>query len=382
MKVCRIYYLILLCAIVVTSCIESYPPPIINEEVNFLVIDGSVNTEDGSAQVKLSHAIPLSSNESFPPELNASVRLEDNDGNVYTLIETTAGNYAQSNLTLNPTKEYRLYVRTSNNTEYLSDFVTIKQTPPIDSINWAPSRTIEGIDILVNTHDDTKNTRYYQWTFEETFQYEAPYYTFLKYENGEVTSIPNEEQIFRCWRTLPSQKILIGSSEKLMQDIIYNFPITFIPKDSQKKIIKYSILVQQKALTREAYDYWLNLQKTTENLGGLFDPQPGRVTGNIHNISKPNAPVLGYFDVGAAQEKRFFLNASDLPEDLRNYKSYRNCAKDTVLVENLSELTISDLIIDPLYGQGPTPYAYTFSNLICTDCRQQGGVTTKPPFWE
>jgi len=366
----------------VTGCIESYPPPIINDEVNFLVIDGSVNTEDGSALVKLSHAIPLSSNEPFPPELNATVRLEDNDGNMYSLIETFGGNYEQSNLTLNDSKEYRLYVRTSNNTEYLSDFITIKQTPPIDSVNWAPSRTLEGIDIFVNTHDDSKNTRYYQWTFEETFQYEAPYYTFLKHQNGDIIPIPNAEQTFTCWRTLPSQKILIGSSEKLSQDIIYNFPLTFIPKGSQKAIIKYSILVKQKALTREAYDYWLNLQKTTENLGGLFDPQPGQVTGNIHNITNPNAPALGYFDVGAAQETRFFVDANDLPEDLRTYKSLGFCIKDTVLVADLSGLTSTDIIVDALYGNSTAPYGYTYSNSSCTDCRNQGGVSIKPSFWE
>jgi hypothetical protein len=30
--------------------------------------------------------------------------------------------------------------------------------------------------------------------------------------------------------------------------------------------------VQQRALTKEAYDFWLQLKKTTESLGSLFDP--------------------------------------------------------------------------------------------------------------
>src|SRR6187551_940188 len=120
MKGCRFYILILLCAVVVTSCIESYPPPIINDEVNFLVIDGSVNSADGSAEVRLSHAVPLSSTGSAPPELNAIVQLEDNDGNFYSLVETSGGVYAQSNLSLSAARQYRLYVRTAANTEYRS----------------------------------------------------------------------------------------------------------------------------------------------------------------------------------------------------------------------------------------------------------------------
>jgi hypothetical protein len=388
MKVCRFSYIIPLCFVLVTSCIESYPPPIINEEVNFLVIDGSVNSADGSAEVKLSRAIPLSSTEPAPSEGNANVQLEDNDGNVYSLPETSKGVYSQSNLPLDATKQYRLYVRTSTNTEYRSDFVSIKQTPPVDSVHWTPSYNPEGIEILINTHDDSKNTRYYQWIFEETYEYEAPFYSYLRYNRAAdvVEEIPSDEMTFRCWRTLPSQKILIASSDKLSQDIIYNFPITFIPTGSQKTIIKYSILVKQRALSRQAYDYWLNLQKTTENLGSLFDPQPGQVTGNIHNVTDPSAPALGYFDVGVVQEKRLFVDGKTLPDELRSYKDLGFCRKDDtvfVAVEPfISSLKSSDEIVDALYGNGTVPYAYTFSSFECTDCRYQGGTTTKPPYWQ
>src|SRR5436189_6381773 len=44
------------------------------------------------------------------------------------------------------------------------------------------------------------------------------------------------------------------------------FPYTTLFR-SQKLVIKYSILAKQRAISRQAYDYWLNLQKTTESLG-------------------------------------------------------------------------------------------------------------------
>lgn len=382
MKVGRFQYLYILCFALLTSCIESYPPPIIDDDVSFLVIDGSVNSSDGSARVKLSRAVALSSTESIPPELNAIVSVEDTDGNVYPLSEVGDGLYEQSNLSIILSKKYRLNVRTSDNNDYQSDFTAIKPTPAIDSIHWAPSTTEAGINILVNTHDDTNNTRYYQWSFEETYEYESVYYAFLKYVDGEVVNIPLSEQTFRCWRTLPSTKILIGSSEKLNNDIIFNFPLNFIAKGSQKTIIKYSILVKQKALSREAYDYWLNLQKTTENLGSLFDPQPGKVTGNIHNITNPAEPALGYFDVGAAQEKRIFFKGIDLPEGLRSFKTIGSCYKDTVLVDALPQFSgTSGVLLDPI-TEGPVTLGYTYSSRSCSDCRVQGGTTTKPLFWQ
>lgn len=384
MKICRaVYPLILSLGILTTACIEPYPPPVIDGDINYLVIDGSVDGLSGTANVVLTHAVPLSSTAPPPPELNANVTLEDNDGNTYPLMEIGDGVYTQSSLPIDASKQYRLLITTDNNSEYMSDFVTIKETPPIDSVTWAPTTQHDGIEIRVNTHDVTKNTRYYQWSYEETYQYEAPYYAYLRIEGEDVVPIPEEELTFNCWRTLESKNILIGSSERLNEDIISNFPIINIEKGSQKISVKYSILVKQRALSREAYDYWLNLQKTTENLGGLFDPQPGRVTGNIHNVNYPDYPVLGYFDIGASKEQRLFINSTEIPSDLRGYKYMGACEVDTVLLGDLPLFnSISSTILDPVQGMGPFIIGYRFTSNSCADCRDQHGTTTKPPFWQ
>jgi hypothetical protein len=384
MKICRSAYpLVLSLGILVTACIEPYPAPVVDGDINYLVVDGSVDGLDGTATVTLSHAVPLASTEPPPPELDAEVSLEDNNGNTYTLTEIGNGVYTQTGLPVDDNKEYRLHIRTTDNSEYRSDFVTIKETPEIDSLTWAPTAQRDGIEIRVNTHDATKNTRYYQWSFEETYQYEAPYYAFLRLEGEEVVPIPLEEQTFNCWRTIVSKNILIASSERLNEDIISNFPITFIEKGAQKISVKYSILVKQRALSREAYDYWLNLQKTTENLGGLFDPQPGRVTGNIHNVNYPDYPVLGYFDIGTSKEQRLFINSTTIPNDLRGYKLTSQCEVDTVLLADLPLFpSNSSTLLDPVQGMGPFIIGYRYTTNSCADCRHQNGTTTKPPFWQ
>lgn len=374
--------IILCCFLLFVSCIEPYPPPSKQGSVNFLVVDGSANSTEGTVQVKLSRAVSLSSKNTSPPESGALVRLEDNKGNTQQLNETEKGNYQQSNLLIDASKAYRLYIKTAEGNEYQSDFVTQKYTPEIDSVTWAPSQTRDGIDIFVNTHDDKNKTRYYQWSFEETYQYQAPYYSFLKILNKQVVPIPDDELTYNCWTTLPSQKILVGSSENLSQDIIYHFRVNKIPKGSQKLSVKYSILVKQRALSRDAYDYWLNLQKTTEHLGSLFDPQPGQVEGNIHNLNVNSAPALGYFDVGSTQVKRIFIRSSEIPLDISGQKSFNGCILDTVLVADLPNFdTLGYALVQPL-SNGPATYAYTYSSLSCTDCRYQKGKKVKPIFWE
>lgn len=144
--------------------------------------------------------------------------------------------------------------------------------------------------------------------------------------------------------------------------------------------VRYSILVKQRALTKEAYTYYDKLKKTTENLGGLFDPQPGQVTGNIKNLSNPGEVVLGYFSGGSEVSERIFIKVNELPLNIRHYQQEGNCYQDTVLVEQLVGLSGGYNLINGVYEQ-ITLVGYTFSSQGCTDCRKMGGTLTKPDFW-
>jgi hypothetical protein len=380
MKVGNLFYLLTFSLFI--GCKEPYPPPVTDNEATYLVVDGLANITSGIAQVKLSRAVALSSTQKSTPELFASLSMEDDDGRIFPLNEVGNGLYTQSNLFIDQKKLYRLNIKTENNHEYTSDFVAIKETPIIDSLNWAISAKEDGVEILVNTHDDKKIARFYQWDFEETYEYEAAFLSNLRIENGAVVLIPNNETTFKCWKTIPSQKILIASSSRLTEDVISNFPITLIPKGSQKTYMKYSILVKQRVLSEQAYNYWLNLQKTTESLGGLFDAQPGQVKSNIRSKTNSNEPILGYFDIGSVKEKRLFINNNELPEDLRNYQLDGSCNKSEILVADLPKFDSKFNALVGVHQMGTIIIGYFYSTVSCTDCRLQEGVSTPPPFWQ
>jgi hypothetical protein len=59
--------------------------------------------------------------------------------------------------------------------------------------------------------------------------------------------------------------------------------------------------------------YWLNVQKNSQSLGGLFDVQPSELTGNIHGVTNVNDPVVGYISACTIQERRLFIDNHDLP---------------------------------------------------------------------
>lgn len=381
MRFAQLTYGSLLLLIVINACVEPYDPPLQNEDVNMLVVDGFLNATDDSARISLARTLPVKSSDMIPPESGALVRIEDDRGLIHTLAEMTAGIYEGAVPGAGAHATYRLLIRTQNNREYVSDFTTVPETPEIDSITYRASS--QGVEFFVSTHDATNNARNYRWTFQETYQYNASFNSLFMFEGVKAVFRPLHQSLFTCWRSDRSTDILVTSTRHLQESVVNKFPVAFISSESIKMSVKYSMLLQQHALTDEAYDYWLQLERSTENLGGLFDPLPSEVQGNIKSITDPSETVIGLFSAGTVQEKRIFVKRSDLPRELAGYfRGNPLCRLDSVPVSELSEVHHpSTLLVDALYS-GPAVVGYTTATIGCADCRTMGGNTTRPLFWE
>jgi hypothetical protein len=249
-------------------------------------------------------------------------------------------------------------------------------TPAIDSVTWGKSLKENGLSIYANTHDPSGQAQYYQWTFVETWEYSAGHSSFYKIRKGKV--VPQDEAISRCWLSKPSTEILIASTTHLSQNAVRNFELTFIPVASSKLYITYSIEVEQRALSKEAYDFSVQLKKTTESLGSLFDPLPSQVIGNIKNKNDASQPVLGYFTGGSVTKRRIFINFSQLPRELREVKS-RSCPLELLPVAAIP--STSDMNLVSAEGS-PVVVGYLYSGYSgCMDCRDDGGVNVRPTYW-
>jgi hypothetical protein len=209
-------------AIALVSCIEPYEPKINNEVFDILVVDGYINTTDQSAKVTLSRAVPLDQVITPSKEDNATVLVEDDGGTTYNLYSSGQGVYVADNLGLDQSKKYRLHVFTSNDEEFVSAYVSLNSSPPIDSVVW---RGDDGeIAIYVNTHDPEAKSQFYEWIYEETWEYNSSFISTYKVVDGVAVPRTHDDQIFTCWSTEASTKILVGSSELLSADVIRDFP--------------------------------------------------------------------------------------------------------------------------------------------------------------
>jgi len=371
-------------AIYASACVEPYNPPTPKSVTDFLVVEGFLDATHNTATINIKHSVPLNANEKPVAETNAVVTIVDDLDNSITLQSAGEGNYIANQITFDFNNTYHLKIRTSDAEEYISDPIAIKRTPPIDSLNWDAKNDV--LNINVYTHDPSGNSKFYKWDYVETFEYNAPNYS--EYVIGPDSSYylrPDSMVIYYCWRTNNSTSINIASSDRLSEDIISHKTIRSIAGGSLLISRTYSILVQQQTLTPEAYNYWLNVEKTTESLGGLFDPLPSEVIGNIHSTTGEKK-VIGYISGGEVSEKRIFIEAIEHRGLLSRYKAPTNCTGDTVKVENIPSLYYKDGLIRAVYstkGGPPVLLGFLYTNAaLCNDCRVFGhGVTQKPPFW-
>jgi hypothetical protein len=379
MKSFKIYMIGLILSFV--ACKEAYNPKATSFNNNFLVVDGFINTGGDSTIIKLSRTVTLANKKTINPETGATISVETSSGEGISLFEKEKGVYYIPYLSFGLNKKYRLKIKTKSGGNYLSDFVEPTVSPQIDSVNYQIKPN--GLQLYVNTGDANNKTHYYRWEYEESWIFYAMYSSGYIWRNGPKTEErkPNEF-IYQCWGNSNSSPILTGSTVKLDKDVIYLSPLTLVPSNSEKLTEKYSILVKQYALTKEAYDFWEILKKNTESLGSIFDVLPSELTGNIHSVNNTAEPVIGYISAGSMQQQRIFITKDKLPK-WRPLYPYACSEPDTVLlgIENVVFGGGAKIPLNEVYNEIGILSGHTSAPRVCADCTIRG-TTKRPIFWQ
>jgi hypothetical protein len=369
--------------ILLLCCRDKYDAPVKAPVTGYLVVEGYISA-NGPAEIHLTRSIPLSDTAKLINETLAKVQLQGRDNSNYTLAETPGGIYTNSLLNLNRTQQYRLYIKTKDGKEYASDYVGVKIAPAIDSVGWI--RQDGGVQIYVNTHDPNNNTWYYRWTTEETWQFQSVYYTSLDFlrdpSSGEIIGVTwrnanrtPDLSLYTCWGNENSTSLILGSSVKLSIDSIQK-PLVFIQPASVKLSILYSVLIKQYALGKDEYDYLNKMRTNSEETGNIFGRLPSELKGNIHCLSNASEPVIGYIGIANRQEKRIWINKSDVPD----WRYYMPCETYVVPVDSAKYYSqyMPTSVVD--YDMNGNISTYLGVEPHCVNCTLRG-TNKKPSFW-
>ena len=371
------------------GCVDSYLPDVVDTSANLLVIDGFING-NGRTRIKLSRTVNISSTTTPPVEKGAKLFVVDDAGTRYSLTEKTSGYYESDSLLLNQARQYQLRITTSANAAYASDLVPLKVTPVIDKVAFR--RDGSQVRLAIGTHDAQQQSRYYRWGLVETWQFESAYKSGLEYDPVQKIIVARIVPIHTCWRTEQPSIIRQGSTAQLSQDVLTDFALASLDAHDERFKIRYSVLIRQYTETAAEFNYNELLRKNTEAVGGVNDPLPAQLTGNVHRTDGTAEPVLGFVAAHTVQQQRIFINPQDIsiPAGWKFNTPYDNCTDGIEIVPDKTKPPIAipqtRLFSVPsntpveYYYDGKTEAGYVGSTTVCVDCRVRGTIV-KPSFW-
>ncbi|MGQ1786081.1 DUF4249 domain-containing protein [Saccharicrinis sp. GN24d3] len=365
---------VFLLSVMIYGCIEVYNPPI-QGNTEFLVVDGSIVKGNSIQTVLVSKSTSL--NESAINWVSGcTVWATNAEGEEFTYEEASDGNYhAEIPPEALPFgSQFMINVITPEGKEYASDFETLYESSPVDSLYFieeayqSSSLTSQsGLQYYADLKAEESATGYYRWILEETWEHHSPYLIAeMRYSDDYTGSIYFEEptdSLSVCYTTKEVSDLYTASTDNLSSNEKKKIPLIYA--SGIKLNYNYSVLVKQYAMSMTAYDYWSKTQVIVSEGSGLHQTQPSSVTGNICNVNDADEVVLGFFWAASYSEKRL------------NFKGPLN----EMLNENC-ELEEYDPDDPPLYEPIYFDVNGMIASPICFDCTYGGGSLIKPDFFE
>ena len=361
------------------GCKEPFNPDI-NEKVDVIAVDGSLIKGKGKQVVVITRSAPLNDIQYLPVK-NCTVKIIDELGNEFQFTEESEGRYTaeiNEDMLVNQRK-YKLHFTTPDGNIYESTDETIIATAPVDSV-YAEHESIfnttsQEYDDVLKYYLDLKapdeGARYYRWDLTETYEIHSNYYIDGIYLGHGIIFTPQlHDSIYYCWITKDIDQLFSSSTENLQVNEKKKIPLIEIGPNSKKMAVRYSLLVKQYALSKDAYVYWHQKKVELEESGGLYSSQPGQTKSNIVNINDSQENVLGYFWVSSLSEKRVFYD-----EPYTYYKPFGYC--DAAVFDSAT----FDNGDYPIYISGGIRSPALTADRQCFDCTLLGGSLEKPSFW-
>ncbi len=335
-----------------SACIEPIALSLENE-AGILVVEGVITNGPGPHKVSLSRTV---SGQRLPEPVSAAqVFLLDDQGNSFAYFQEIPGEHILPFGAVNafPGVAYWIQIVLPDGTTYESVPEKLTGLLARDTAYYDFTTTTEinenGIAITSNNIESyidsdipsSDEPLYFRWEMEEAYEFKPtdfPDPFGLTPDPCYFVKNPDPQRI-NLFNSLEERS---GTIEKRL----------LARRDVDAALLhRYFIVVDQFALTVEAYQYWDNVRKNIEQTGSIFDIPPATVRGNIQNIVDPSETVYGYFGASLMTTTRTEVRGSDVP----------------------------NFVADQCAFQGGAPF--TRFPAICLDCSSANFSTRKPDYF-
>lgn len=312
------FCLLLFIGLGLSACINPFEAEV-NQEVKGLVVSASLTTFPGLQEVRLSRPATYTTRSLYYVVSNAQVWVEDELGQKQFFFETTknTGLYLPENRDFvgEVGKTYVLHIVTSDNQSYASKPEKLKATPAIKKIypeaiiaeDAILGEALSGYKILLDTDDPATVGDYYRWTW---VHYESQgfclTFTGIPLGGTDLTLVGLACCEIPCWDI---QRCYINCTNVLSDALVNGRTISRQPINSIPYCPRdYYIEIQQRSISRDAFNYWRAVDQLSSNNGSIFDTAPAAVHGNLSCTSDSTQLVYGLFEVSDVSETGLFIN--------------------------------------------------------------------------
>lgn len=244
-----------------------------------LVVEAELNNTRGPHKVRLSITADYFAKGDLPPVEDAEVIISDDTGTIDTLRQVEPGLYISTGIYGEIGRTYTLH------------------------IDWAGTRYESTGRLLEEAVIDSLNYRY----FPENPFFEEGYYIFFF---GRVPPDRTNYFRFKVYRNdslYNNRTDLLVQNDEFLPDTIENIRFSY-PFN-----LGDTVRLEMHTLDHDMYQYYLELISLLFNDGGLFSPPPQNPVSNIRNLTEPDNPPLGYFQVSSVTSGTIIIEEDNGP---------------------------------------------------------------------
>ena len=377
----------MLCLILGTStllsCIDEYEADIAAEDSQLLVVEGTICSAElnkfylsRTQNIKDSHAPRMVT--------GASVSVHGSDGSEYK-AQATDDYYSCWIDQLEPDVAYYLHIEADGEV-YESEPQRPLRTEEIASVVGVQNTPDSPIDVLVTPDApfDADKANYYSWSYVETWEVHPEYTTYVYFDIERMQKVDTLGMFpERGWKDALGSTILVEASTHYAGQHIQKLKLYDIDNSNERLFYKYSGLVQQRAISKDEYEYECARRQASSEMGGLFTPLPSALPSNIHCLTSGKS-VIGF--VGCAlnvAKYRFFFYPHDFSVNHPYYGDTRvwlnDCNEEECLRMAKQGMFLCEWDDNRMNGDGPLNTAWATGYQL--DVRLRGAYTDEPDFW-
>ena len=297
-----------------SSCIDTFEADLASTENTYIVVSGSI-CGNSNCEFILSRSLSLSPSygDIRDRHINdATVRVCSSDGMRQEAVFNGEGSYLVQLDILNIDTEYWLEI-TWDGMTFASEATKPIVTSTIKEVSYVQPRPDQYVDFLITPEPHkTEEQQYFMWTFIEDWEIHTPYISNWDFDLTNDLVINAKQKTNRGWKSSKHNISIVGSNVDYTNGEIRNKKL--YDRDCQSDFFNYlyRTTIKQRAITQKEYEYTQLAQRQSDDMGGLFTPQPAELPTNIHCLDG-NAKAIGYIGVASSEvSKMLYVRGTDV----------------------------------------------------------------------